>query len=142
MKEKEITGVLYKQDKDEPEIITIKNNYKEVQKLVGGLIELVIPEQFDNRDKRIKGLDFYINEEGRLIQGFIPNIILNSKLEGYSNSSILVGNIVVLDRDEEGNFKSIQEDKINPVIECLKELRADLEEEGFLEITLADFEEF
>ena len=127
MKEKEIRGVLYGQDKDEPEIITIKNNYKEVQKLVGGLIELVIPEQFDNRDERIKGLDFYINEEGRMIQGFVPNIILNSKLDNYPEWSILIGNIVVLDRDEEGNFKSIQEDRINSVIECLKELRKELE---------------
>ena len=125
MKEKEITGVLFRQDKDEPEVIIIKNDFHEVQKLVGGLIELVIPEQFNNKDKRIKGLDFYINEEGRLIQGFVPNIVLNS--EEYSDWSILVGNIVVLDRDEEGEFKSIPENRINPVIECLKELRKELD---------------
>ena len=125
MKEKEITGVLFRQDKDEPEVIIIKNDFHEVQKLVGGLIELVIPEQFNNKDKRIKGLDFYINEEGRLIQGFVPNIVLNS--EEYSDWSILVGNIVVLDRDEEGEFKSISENRINPVIECLKELRKELD---------------
>lgn len=128
MKEKEIRGVLYRQDRDEPEVVMIRNNYKGVQELVGGLIELVIPEQFDNRDERIKGLDFYINEEGRLIQGFVPNIILNSKLENYPEWTILVGNVVVLDRDKEGNFKSIREERIELVIECLKDLRKELKE--------------
>ena len=124
---KEVTGVLFRQDKDNPEVITIKNDFREVQKLVGGLVELVEPEQFENFDERIKGLEIYINEEGRLLQGFIPNIILNSKLENYSDWSILVGNVVVLDEDEEGNFKSIERDRITPVIECLLEMRRELE---------------
>ena len=124
---KEVTGVLFRQDKDNPEVITIKNDFREVQKLVGGLVELVEPEQFENFDERIKGLEIYINEEGRLLQGFIPNIILNSKLENYSDWSILVGNVVVLDEDEEGNFKSIERDRITPVIDCLLEMRRELE---------------
>ena len=124
---KEVTGVLFRQDKDNPEVITIKNDFREVQKLVGGLVELVEPEQFENFDERIKGLEIYVNEEGRLLQGFIPNIILNSKLENYSDWSILVGNVVVLDEDEEGNFKSIERDRITPVIDCLLEMRRELE---------------
>lgn len=120
MKEKVLVGIYFNQSKEEPEVIEIENKLESVQRLVGGYIELVTPEMFENLDKRIKNLDIWINEEGRLIEGMIPNIQLNPDFE---EESVLYGNLVVLAKDEKGNFSSIPEERIEGVIDCLKEIR-------------------
>lgn len=124
MKEKVLVGIYFNQSKDEPEVIEIENKLESVQRLVGGYIELVTPEMFENLDKRIKNLDIWINEEGRLIEGMTPNIQLNPDFE---EESVLYGNLVVLAKDEKGNLSSIPKERINGLIDCLKEMRKRLE---------------
>jgi len=124
MKEKVLIGIYFNQSKNEPEVIEIENKLESVQRLVGGYIELVTPEMFENLDKRIKNFDIWINEEGRLIEGMIPNIQLNPD---FGEESVLYGNLVVLAKDEEGNFSSIPEERIKGLIDCLKEMRKRLE---------------
>lgn len=118
--EKKLVGVYFNQRRENPEVIEIENKLESVQELVGGFIELVNPEMFDNFDERIRGLDIWINEEGRINGEDIPNISLNSD---YGLESIIYGSLVVLNSDEEGNFKSIEKNRWNSIIECLKEMR-------------------
>ena len=129
MRERIITGVYFNQNRDEPEVIKFDSNsgLVSVQRLVDGYIELVTPEMFDNSDERIKNLDIWINEDGRLIEGMIPNIQLNPEFE---DESVLYGDLVVLAKDEKGNFSSIPEERIKSVIECLKEMRKNLEKKN------------
>lgn len=124
MKEKVLIGIYFNQSKNEPEVIEIENKLESVQRLVGGYIELVTPEMFENLDKRIKNFDIWINEEGRLIEGMIPNIQLNPD---FGEESVLYGNLVVLAKDEKGNLSSIPKERINGLIDCLKEMRKRLE---------------
>lgn len=111
-----IKGVLYRQDRDEPEVIEIEKGYREIQRIVGGLIEVVNPNQFGNEDDRIRGMEFYIDEEGRLKEGNIVNIEINSEYPYYS---VLVGDVLVLGEGEE----SIPEERIEQAIDSLREMR-------------------
>ena len=88
----------------QPEVIEFKEGYKELQRLVDGPFEM--PYLFDD-------VDVIVNEEGKL-NGLLPNRFL------YYNDSlvdVLVGNIVLVNSNDEGETISLTDELIEKYME-------------------------
>ena len=85
--------VLIKEPNQKPYLKDIENDYKELQKLVGGDIEIVtLPD--------VKNVICYINEEGK-IMGLQPNLLLPH----YTD--VLVGTCVMVGSTNDGDDTSL-----------------------------------
>jgi hypothetical protein len=92
----------------------IENTLEELQKIVGGYIE--IPPL--SRVFAENGIDVIINEEGKFIEGLKPEIaILDSETGRILD--LVYGNCIFASHDEEGETVSLTEEQIKIVEEEL-----------------------
>ena len=96
------------------EVKEIKNTLEELQKIVGGYIEI----PFISKKFYENGIDIIINEEGKFIEGIKPEIAV---LEKGSNKvlDVVIGNCIFASHDEEGNTTELTEEQINVVLNSL-----------------------
>ena len=88
----------------------INNTLEELQKIVGGYIEV----PFLSQKFLEHGIDIIINEEGKFIDGLKPEIAVVKK--GTNNVlDIVYGNCVFASHDAEGNTISLNEEQIKIV---------------------------
>ena len=96
------------------EIKEIKNTLEELQKIVGGYIEMPFVSKvfFNNK------INIVINEEGKYIDGLKPEIaIVNSKTKQVLD--VIYGNCVFASHDIEGNTIALNDKQIEIVKEEL-----------------------
>lgn len=93
----------------------INNTLEELQKIVGGYIEVpFLSQKFLEHE-----IDIIINEEGKFIDGLKPEIAVVKK--GTNNVlDIVYGNCVFASHDADGNTISLNEKQIKVVKEELK----------------------
>lgn len=93
----------------------IKNTLEELQKIVGGYIEMPFLSKkfFENE------IDIIINEEGKLIDGLQPEIAI---VKNGTNQilDLIYGNCIFASHDEEGNTTELNEGQIQVIMEELK----------------------
>lgn len=107
-----------------PEAVQIDSGCEAMQKLVGGLFDIVRPAGY--MPERMRGhvltrYDIYVNDEGLLI-GMAPNICLNpEELEAgrLDYAGILVGDIVIAGHDEEGRTTGVNPDDMKLLLVSL-----------------------
>lgn len=122
-------NVLVKKPFEKPKVKKIDNDLRSLQKLVEGLIEVV--SLYDLGEDIV----MLCNEEG-LNKELPPNV--------YIEGQFIVGTIVVLGSDEEGNFRSLTNfeiQKLEPFLEKgnLKFLVLNGEQERKLVLSIDDF---
>ena len=94
----------------------IKNTLEDLQKIVGGYIEI----PFLSRDFNENGIDTIINEEGKFIEGLEPEIAI---IKDGKILDIVYGNCVFASHDHEGNTIELNEEQKQIV---KKELNTDI----------------
>lgn len=96
----------------------IENTLEELQKLVGGYIEV----PYLGKIFRENGIDVIVNEEGKFVEGLRPEIVV---LDEKTKQTIYVvyGNCVFATHDEEGNTVQLSQEQAEIVME---ELRMDV----------------
>jgi len=100
--------VIFKKPNQKAEILNIKNDYKELQKLVDGYFEHVLIA---------KNVGIYINEEG-LINDLEANIVLWD--EELNVVGVLLGNIVIVQHKAEYDV-SLSEKNIEKYMKMLED---------------------
>ena len=92
----------------------IKNTLEELQKIVGGYIEMPFLSKIFFSNK----INIIINEEGKYIDGLNPEIaIVNSKTKQVLD--IVYGNCIFASHDIEGNTIALNDEQIEIVKEEL-----------------------
>lgn len=91
----------------------IKNTLDELQKIVGGYIEI----PFLSRDFNENKIDTIINEEGKFIDGLEPEIAV---IKDGKILDIIYGNCIFASHDQEGNTIELNEEQKKIVEEELK----------------------
>ena len=91
----------------------IKNTLDELQKIVGGYIEIPFLSQVFNDNK----IDIIINEEGKFIEGLRPEIAI---VKGNQVLDVVYGNCIFASHDNEGNTIELNEEQKKIVKEKLK----------------------
>ena len=93
----------------------IENTLEDLQKIVGGYIEIpYLGEIFSENE-----IDIIINEEGKLIEGFKPEIAIVDKRNGQV-VDIVYGNCIFASHDYEGNTIGLNNIQMNIVTNELK----------------------
>lgn len=95
----------------------INNTLEELQKIVGGYIEIPFLSHvfLDNN------IDVIINDEGKFIEGLKPEIaIIDKKSNGILD--IVYGNCIFASHDEEGETVSLSDEQIEIVTNELKDV--------------------
>lgn len=100
--------VIFKKPNQKAEILNIKNDYKEIQKLTEGHFEHVLIS---------KNVGIYINEEG-LINDLEANIVLWD--EELNVVGVLLGNIVIVQHKAEYDV-SLSEKNIEKYMKMLED---------------------
>lgn len=96
----------------------IENTLEELQKLVGGYIEV----PYLGKIFRENGIDVIVNEEGKFVEGLRPEIVvLDEKTK--QTIDVVYGNCVFTTHDEEGNTVQLSQEQAEIVME---ELRMDV----------------
>lgn len=97
------------------EVKEIENTLEELQRIVGGYIEIPFLGGIFNKNK----INPIINEEGKYIEGLKPEIAL---IDGNTNKvlDIVYGNCIFASHDEHGETISLNEEQIKIVMEELK----------------------
>lgn len=93
----------------------IKNTLEDLQKIVGGYIEIPFLSREFNENK----IDTIINEEGKFIDGLKPEIAI-IKRETNSILDVVYGNCIFASHDHEGNTTELNEEQKQIVKEELK----------------------
>ena len=93
----------------------IENTLEELQKIVGGYIEIPFLSRVFNENK----INIIINEEGKFIEGLEPEIAVIKK-ETNSILDIVYGNCIFASHDQEGNTIELNEEQKQIVKEELK----------------------
>ena len=93
----------------------IENTLEELQKIVGGYIEIPFLSRVFNENK----INIIINEEGKFIEGLEPEIAI-IKRETNSILDIVYGNCLFASHDREGNTIELNEEQKQIVKEELK----------------------
>jgi hypothetical protein len=92
----------------------INNKLEELQKIVGGYIEIpFISETLYNN-----GIDIIINEEGKFIEGCKPEIAIVT--EAGQVADVIHGNCIFASHNEEGDTIGLTEKQIKIVMRELK----------------------
>lgn len=96
------------------EVKEIENTLEELQKIVGGYIEM----PFISKKFLEHGIDLIINEEGKFIEGLKPEIAV---LKRGSNTvlDVVIGNCIFASHDEEGNTVALSEEQGQIVLDEL-----------------------
>lgn len=88
----------------------IKSGLEELQKIVGGYIEIpFLSKKFFNND-----IDIIINEEGKLIDGMKAEIAIVNEQHG-NILDIIYGNCIFASHDDEGNTIGLNAEQIEIV---------------------------
>lgn len=97
------------------EVKEIKNELKELQKIVGGYIEIPYLSKrfFEN------GIDIIINEEGKFIEGLKPEIAVVNR-DNNKVVDIVFGNCIFASHDEEGYTTELTEEQMRIVLRELQ----------------------
>lgn len=97
------------------EVKEIKNTLEELQKIVGGYIEIPFLGGIFNENK----INPIINEEGKYIDGLRPEIAL---IDGNTKRvlDIVYGNCIFASHDMHGETISLNEEQIEIIMEELK----------------------
>lgn len=93
----------------------IDNTLEELQKIVGGYIEIpYLSKRFNDN-----GIDVIINEEGKFIEGLKPEIAV---IDGTTKQivDIINGSCVFVSHDEEGNTIELNDKQMKIVMEELR----------------------
>lgn len=100
------------------EVKEIKNELEELQKIVGGYIEIPYLSKrfFEN------GIDIIINEEGKFIEGLKPEIAVVNR-DNNKVIDIVFGNCIFASHDEEGYTTELTEEQMRIV---LRELQTEI----------------
>lgn len=93
----------------------IENDLKTLQNLVGGFIE--IPYICDELGKH--NIDIIINEEGKLIDGLRPEIVIVNS-ETNEVVDLIFGTCIFASTDEEGNTIGLTNDQIEVLYKIFK----------------------
>lgn len=93
----------------------INNTLEELQKIVGGYIEIPFLSPVFNENK----INVIINEEGKFIEGLEPEIAIIKK-EVNVILDIVYGNCIFASHDREGNTIGLNEEQKNIVKDKLK----------------------
>lgn len=97
------------------EVKEIENTLENLQKIVGGYIEIPFLGGVFNENK----INPIINEEGKYIEGLRPEIaMINSNTNQILD--IVYGNIIFASHDEHGETISLNDEQIKVVMEELK----------------------
>lgn len=93
------------------EVKEIKNELEELQKIVGGYIEIPYLSKrfFEN------GIDIIINEEGKFIEGLKPEIAVVNR-DNNKVVDIVFGNCIFASHDEEGYTTELTEEQMRIVL--------------------------
>ncbi len=93
----------------------IENTLEELQKIVGGYIEIPFLSRVFNENK----INIIINEEGKFIEGLEPEIAV---IDGATQRilDIVYGNCVFASHDHEGNTIELNEEQKQIVKDKLK----------------------
>lgn len=93
----------------------IKDTLDALQEIVGGYIEIpfISKKLFEHE------IDIIINEEGKLIEGFKPEIAVIER-GTFRVLDLIYGNCIFASHDEEGNTIGLSDEQINIVKEELK----------------------
>lgn len=97
------------------EVKEIDNTLEELQKIVGGYIEIpYLSKRFNDN-----GIDVIINEEGKFIEGLKPEIAV---IDGATKQilDVINGSCVFVSHDEEGNTIELNDKQMKIVIEELR----------------------
>lgn len=97
------------------EIKEINNTLEELQKIVGGYIEIpYLSKRFNDN-----GIDVIINEEGKFIEGLKPEIAI---VDGTTKQilDVVHGICVFVSHDEEGNTTELNDKQMKIVVEELR----------------------
>lgn len=110
----------------EPVVQTIADDYREMQKIVGGTIDCVYPKNYGiSNDDILTKYNIVVNDEG-LLERLPLNIALRPDLldSRIDYAGILVGDIFVTGLpDEDGRSTDVLEEDIPAIIKSLKEKR-------------------
>lgn len=87
---------------------------KTLQEAVGGFVERVCISKH-----RLKGLDLWLNEEGKL-DGLPLNPMATNLSEVWKHGDFIVGNVLVCAFDEEGRSVGITEEQEKTLLKGLK----------------------
>lgn len=93
----------------------IENTLEELQKLVGGYIEV----PYLGSTFRENGIDVILNEEGKFIEGLRPEIVVLDK-ETRQTIDVVYGNCVFATHDEDGNTVQLSQEQAEIVMEELE----------------------
>jgi hypothetical protein len=93
----------------------ITNELEELQKIVGGWIEIPYLSDVLNNN----GIDVIINEEGKFIDGLRPEIAVVDK-ETNQILDIVMGNCIFASHDDEGETIELNEKQYKVVMEELQ----------------------
>ena len=106
-----IKGIIIRTD-NTWEIVEYENDYKYLQKVVGGLIEFV---------EIAEGIDMVINDEGKIL-----NMDLNPLGTILYGHDAIVGNAIIVGVDySTGETISLTEENINRIVSFLKRAKED-----------------
>lgn len=96
----------------------IGNTLEELQKIVGGYIEIpYLSKKFNENE-----IDVIINEEGKFIDGLKPTLaVLDGETEQILD--VIYGNCIFASHDEEGNTTALNEEQTKIV---MRELQMDV----------------
>ena len=97
------------------EVKEIDNTLEELQKIVGGYIEIpYLSKRFNDN-----GIDVIINEEGKFIEGLKPEIAV---IDGTTKQimDVINGSCVFVSHDEEGNTIELNDKQMKIVMEELR----------------------
>ena len=93
----------------------IENDVAELQKIVGGYIEIpFLKESFTKN-----GIDVIINEEGKFIESLRPEIAVVDRLTGQI-LDVIIGNCIFASHDEDGEMIALTEEQYKIVMEELQ----------------------
>ena len=92
----------------------ITNELETLQEIVGGYIEIPSVSEVFNDNV----IDMIINEEGKLIEGFKPEIAIADKERG-NILDVIYGNCIFASHDDEGETISLNDEQIKIIEEEL-----------------------
>lgn len=93
----------------------IENTLEELQKLVGGYIEV----PYLGKTFRENGIDVIINEDGKFVEGLRPEIVVIDE-KTKKTLDVVYGNCIFATHNEEGNTVQLSKEQAEIVMEELE----------------------
>ena len=104
VREQEQIRVIVCRPMEKAEVIEIGDDLRSMQETVGGMIEEYMPF-YDENDPRVEDIAIICDDEG-LLKDSLPSAVT------AKDEVQLVGNLLLVNHDEEGNFTSLTDEQI------------------------------